>query len=570
MGVRMSTIIALVAADASEQLERHSRLNPTKTVELIQVSNLSDLYAAVQRRPGGSYVVLDERILEGTLDHVARQMIGKHNHVSMILERISASTEAIVTGSHLIDQIVVVGLADSLAAFSENVVRHARNLGARHPSDHLIEVGSIFDVGFAPDSASKPDSVAYEEARKLSILTQGFGAFGSGFRLIKSQLRQFPLLGEGELPWRPAWETGKKKDERPTLEAIFQDLGPNESGVRDTDQAAEMLHRLLGKTIVDAGWRAAWTQGRERPPRLLITGESGTGKTLVARTLARALLPEMERLEARFVSVNAAALSDKQFEHQLMGSAAGVWTGVGAVVGDMVRAAYGVFFLDEIGDLHPEAQAALLTYLDTGLLRPAAITPFPAFQHFFAATNRDVDEGVSRGRFRNDLLARFELRLELPPLRHRSRQARAHLVDFAAQDPLVNPRNDGQFTVTSVSRSAWDALLGRDFADGNFRELQTTVKEALVAARLRLSTILDIEDLPPERPSNFVREKEEQVVWLSATQEHIHDNPIEVRTDAELRKLATLVRRPILAHGEDRYVLLPEVQYHAKVGRDTQ
>jgi len=208
----------------------------------------------------------------------------------------------------------------------------------------------------------------------------------------------------------------------------------------------------------------------------------------------------------RFVKFNGAALKSSDIADLMMGNAPGAWSSMtDASVGQLARAAHGVFFLDELGDMPLDAQAAILTFLDTREIRPKGMEPFLGYQHVIAATNKKLSEAVADGNFRQDLLARFPLRLTLPPLRDRSPADRARLVDFLAQDPAVNPLADGSFTVTHFDRAALASLATHDYQNGNFRELAERVHESIRRAKRRLSRIVTLEDVPAAEPTIVVR-----------------------------------------------------------------
>jgi transcriptional regulator with GAF, ATPase, and Fis domain len=149
---------------------------------------------------------------------------------------------------------------------------------------------------------------------------------------------------------------------------------------------------------------------------VLIQGETGTGKELVARAAALAL-----RRQARYGAVNMAAIGDGVFEAQLFGWRKGAFSGASeGGVGIFASHHGGAVFLDEIGDLPLGLQPKLLRLLDNREVQPVgAAQPQPVDVVIIAATHRDLDAMVVSGHFRADLLARFDRRIELPPLRDR-------------------------------------------------------------------------------------------------------------------------------------------------------
>ncbi len=150
---------------------------------------------------------------------------------------------------------------------------------------------------------------------------------------------------------------------------------------------------------------------------ILLHGETGTGKEVVARELAR-----HSGRQGAFVAVNCGALAPTLVESELFGHAKGAFTGASAAHQGLIRAADGgTLFLDEIGDLHPGGQAALLRVLQEREVRPVGATrSTPVDIRLLSATHRELDRLVAEQKFRADLLARLQgFRVRLPPLRAR-------------------------------------------------------------------------------------------------------------------------------------------------------
>ena len=161
--------------------------------------------------------------------------------------------------------------------------------------------------------------------------------------------------------------------------------------------------------------------GRPDPPPILVLGESGTGKELVARYLHH-YSPKRNR--GPFQAVNCAALRGELAEARLFGHARGAFTGAIADAKGLLRIAdNGLFFLDEIGELSPEGQALLLRVLENRTVQSLGGTrEVPVDVQIVAATNRDLQQEVVAGRFREDLYYRINaLRVILKPLRHPTR-----------------------------------------------------------------------------------------------------------------------------------------------------
>jgi two-component system nitrogen regulation response regulator NtrX len=200
--------------------------------------------------------------------------------------------------------------------------------------------------------------------------------------------------------------------------------------------------------------------------RVLITGESGTGKELVA-----AAIHEASRRRGRaFVTVNCAAIPRDLVESEMFGHERGAFTGATERrLGRFELAHGGTLFLDEVGDLSQEAQAKLLRTLETGeLQRIGAEAVMRIDARVVAATNRQLDDAVSNGAFREDLFFRLNVfPIQLPPLRERLEDLPALVAHLAER---VRPRNAASFT-----DAALEALASYSWP-GNVRELANLVE----------------------------------------------------------------------------------------------
>lgn len=204
---------------------------------------------------------------------------------------------------------------------------------------------------------------------------------------------------------------------------------------------------------------------------VLITGETGVGKDVLARRLHQ-LSPRAAR---PFVPLNCAAISDGLLESELFGHQRGAFTGADSYKPGLIEAADGgTFFLDEVGELSLGAQAKLLRVIETrAVLRLGALTPHQIDVRFVAATNRDLETDVAAGRFRVDLLFRLDgIRLNLPPLRERPAEilpaAEQFLAELSARDGLAVPRLSDAAR-RELCRHSWS---------GNFRELRNVIERA--------------------------------------------------------------------------------------------
>ncbi len=222
---------------------------------------------------------------------------------------------------------------------------------------------------------------------------------------------------------------------------------------------------------------------------VLITGESGTGKELVAR----ALHTEGNRSDAEFVAVNCGAIPDNLMESELFGHVKGAFTGASADKLGLLRKAHrGTLFLDEIGELGLGLQVKLLRVLQERMVRPVGSEDeFEIDVRIVAATNRELEEEVARGAFRNDLYYRLNvIELRLPPLRQRQSDIALLADHFLAKHAAGQPREVRGFTAEARKR-----LEQYDYP-GNVRELENMIERAVTLCD---GPLIDVTDLPENK-----------------------------------------------------------------------
>ncbi len=219
---------------------------------------------------------------------------------------------------------------------------------------------------------------------------------------------------------------------------------------------------------------------------LLVLGESGSGKELIARLVHR----NSPRSQAPLLAINCAALTETLLESQLFGHIKGAFTGaLQNQPGLLATAEGGTLFLDEVGELSPALQAKLLRVLQQGEYLPVGSTRTKqADVRFVSATNKDLEQEVVAGRFREDLFYRLNvITLELPPLRERPEDIALlaeHFLDKMAKR-LNQPRK-------KISDEVMTALHQHDWP-GNVRELENVIERSVVLA---LGPTLTLDLLP--------------------------------------------------------------------------
>lgn len=215
---------------------------------------------------------------------------------------------------------------------------------------------------------------------------------------------------------------------------------------------------------------------------VLITGETGTGKELAAGLYANAILG---RSRKNYIAVNCAQFEKKTVASELFGHKRGAFTGAVSEKTGLIRSAdKGVLFLDEIGELPMEVQATLLRTIEEQTVRPlGADRSIPINVRFIAATNRNIEEGIAKQTFREDLNYRFHVRVHLPPLRKRTEDIDLLVKHFLKRR---SGRDDLTFSPKALQRL-------RDYPYyGNVRELMNKIDEML-AARQPEDTVIPVQ-----------------------------------------------------------------------------
>jgi two-component system nitrogen regulation response regulator NtrX len=263
-------------------------------------------------------------------------------------------------------------------------------------------------------------------------------------------------------------------------------------------KAQEVRHQLVGDSsglrgTLDAVKRAAPTSAT-----VLITGESGVGKELVARAIHRNSL----RARERFIQVNCAAIPDDLIESELFGHEKGSFTGATEKqVGKFEQADRGTIFLDEVGDMSLKTQAKVLRVLQEGEVeRLGSSRTIKVDVRVIAATNKDLEQEVEKGTFREDLYFRLNvIPIQVPPLRERTEDIPTlvrHFLDLLARENNVRPKRITEAALTGLQRHRWR---------GNIRELRNTIERLVI---MTPGDTIDVGDLPPMAARNLTEVRE--------------------------------------------------------------
>jgi two-component system NtrC family response regulator len=259
--------------------------------------------------------------------------------------------------------------------------------------------------------------------------------------------------------------------------------------------------QLIGTSAVIRDLRAELLRVARCDAKVLITGESGSGKEVVARAIGANSL----RASAPFVPVNCAGLPENLLESELFGHVKGSFTGAYRdKPGKLEMARNGTIFLDEIGEMTPRMQGLLLRFLETGEIQKvgAEQVAMAANVRVIAATNRNLRDLIAQGLFREDLFFRLNvIHIVVPPLRERREDIPLLVEHFmrtfgASGGAAASPAEVSGVDIAGITFSpeAMEALRQAPWP-GNVRQLENVVERLLVTAR---RSRIEIDDLPVE------------------------------------------------------------------------
>ncbi len=305
------------------------------------------------------------------------------------------------------------------------------------------------------------------------IVISGHGTIGTAVEATKKGAFDFiekPFASERVLvSLRNALDQRRLRDENRTLK-----------------KAVEIRHQMVGESRVLKQVMAAVGRAAPTNATVLIQGESGVGKELVARTIHRNSLRSRER----FVQVNCAAIPEELIESELFGHEKGSFTGATEKqIGKFEQADRGTIFLDEVGDMSAKTQAKVLRVLQEGEVeRLGSARTIKVDVRVIAATNKNLEEQIEKGLFREDLYFRLAvIPVHVPSLRERSEDVPLlvrHYMDYFARENNVRPKRITTAALDALQRYRWK---------GNIRELRNTVERLMI---MTAGDTIDVADLP--------------------------------------------------------------------------
>ncbi|HYN21246.1 MAG TPA: sigma 54-interacting transcriptional regulator, partial [Thermoanaerobaculia bacterium] len=431
---------------------------------------------------GGNAVLYEVgKVINSTLD--LQEVLART--MDLVLERLGAERGMIVLSDRLTRELEVavarnLGKGDAAEGkkLSESVVR--RVLETKEP---ILSVDALTDVRFAGSESIVARHILSILCVPLAIRDRMAGAIYVDHRESRH------LFGPSDLEFLVAFadqagiaiENARLYSE---VEASRQRLKEENESLRDEILSAHNLGSMIGKSRSILELKQVMEKVAQSSSTVLIQGESGTGKGLVAR-IVHSISP---RRRAPFIHFNCAALPETLVESELFGHEKGAFTGAaGQKLGRFELASHGTIFLDEIGKVSLGAQSKLLRVVEEKEFeRVGGTRTLQADVRVIAATNLDLEAAIRRNEFREDLFYRLNiLPIVLPPLRQRKED-----IPYLVQHFLAKVSREQGRPAKELDPSVLDLFYAYDWP-GNIRELEAAVHRAFV---LSSSDYLTLED----------------------------------------------------------------------------
>ncbi|MBA2485944.1 MAG: PEP-CTERM-box response regulator transcription factor [Nitrospira sp.] len=386
-------------------------------------------------------------------------------------------------------------------------------------------------LGPTPDKATE-GLAALEELLSIDPLTKVVVILENGNHADALRAVQ---LGASACIHRPV-QAGAVQD---TLEraACFLPL-ERKHRVSQEEQGAANFKDILGTSATMQRVFTTIRRVADYDVPVLITGESGTGKGLVAH----AIHTQSRRQHAPFIAINCGAIPDNLLESELFGHEKGAFTGAHIQRKGRIESAHrGVLFLDEIGELPLPLQVKLLHVLqEQRIVRVGGREEIAVDARIIAATNRDLAQAILDGVFRKDLFFRFQVvSITVPPLRERGPD-----IVLLAQAILQRCAHELKRTITRFTRDAVEAMQAHDWP-GNVREMENRIKRAVIMA---VGPHLTSEDLEMTSMNTTYVGQTLKDIRQSVEQKYIQQTLVRCDWNITKAALALGVSRPTL-HG---------------------
>ncbi len=257
---------------------------------------------------------------------------------------------------------------------------------------------------------------------------------------------------------------------------------------RELKLAMESKYEIIGQSPTLRGVLESVKRAAPTNATVLLLGESGVGKELVARTIHR----NSPRASQRFVQVNCAAIPEELIESELFGHEKGSFTGATEKqVGKFEQADRGTIFLDEVGDMSPKTQAKVLRVLqEQEVARLGSARTIKVDVRVIAATNKNLEDAIQRGEFREDLYFRLNvIPIVVPPLRERRDDIPLlvqHFARLTSDEHNLKPKKFDSAAMDALKSYRWR---------GNIRELRNAIERLMI---MTSGDVVRLEDLPAE------------------------------------------------------------------------
>ncbi|HET9941564.1 MAG TPA: sigma-54 dependent transcriptional regulator [Candidatus Eisenbacteria bacterium] len=372
----------------------------------------------------------------------------------------------------------------------------------------LLEIAASLKRHYDPLTASNVDEAEKILAReRVGLLITDLKLPGrDGLALLESAKASQPDLPVVVMSGHGTIEEAVKAIQLGALDFVEKPFGPDRLQLT-VDRALELRalrreneelraltgvsNEMVGKSAVLDQVRAEIAKVARTDAKVLVTGESGSGKELVARAIHKA----SARARGPFEKLNCAALPKDLVESELFGYEKGAFTGaVQMKRGRLEAADQGTLFLDEVGDMSLDTQAKFLRAIETGEIERLGSTRTIAVDtRIVAATNKDLQAEIAAGRFREDLFYRLNVvPIHLPPLRQRREDIPLLIEHFAAKLSVEHGRPQRRFLPDALER------LSEYSWPGNVRELKNLVERILIMTEGDTVSLAEVEEVLPQ------------------------------------------------------------------------